>query len=229
MVRGAQFEVEHQMRLTEVLARVARERVGARRPGPFITVSRQLGSGGAEVARRVGQRLGWSVLDRELVERLAERLELSPKMVELMDETRSNWFRDALLSLVEPRLVEQHAYVAMLGKVMLLAVCEGQVVFVGRGANFLLPRDSGLRVLVVAPRRERVERVRVRDGLDARSAERRLDELDEARADFIRRNFAADVNDPHHYDLVLDSHAFGLDGSVELVCAAFKVREVAGG
>ncbi len=224
MVRSRELGVERRMGLDEVLARATAERAPAVGLGPFVTVSRQLGSGGSEVARRVGDRLGWRVLDRELVEQLAERLEVSPKLVELMDETRSNWFREALLSLVEPRLVEQQAYVAVLGKVMLLAAYDGKVVIVGRGANFLLPRSSGLRVLVGAPRAERSRRLAEREKLAATAADRRLDELDQARADFIRRNFGAEVNDPQHYDLVLDSVAFGLEGCVDLVCAALEVK-----
>jgi cytidylate kinase len=221
MVKGLQHGVEHQMRFHEILTRVASEKAEPQRLGPYISVSRQYGSGGAEVATKVARKLGWSTLDRELVDELAHRLDVSPKMLELMDETRSNWFRDSVLNLLEPRLVEQHSYVGKLGRVMLLAAYEGRVVVVGRGANFLLPAGIGLRTLVVAPRDVRLTRLREREQLDQRSAERLLDECDDNRADFIRRNFASDVNDPRHYDLVLDSSAFGIDGSADLICQAF--------
>ncbi len=224
MVKSRESGVESRLRLDEVLGRVADEKAPPRKLGPFITISRQLGSGGAEVANRVGERLGFKVLDRELVEQLAEQLEVSPQMLQLMDETRSNWFRDAILSLVEPRLVEQPSYVGMLGKTMLLASYDGNVVFVGRGSNFLLPPVGGLRVLVVAPRADRMQRVRKREGLDLRGAERRLAELDHGRTDFIRRNFHADVNDPAHYDLVVDTSAFGIEGAVELIARALELK-----
>lgn len=224
MVKSRESGVESRLRLDEVLGRATAERAPSKKLGPFISVSRQLGSGGAEVANLAGKRLGFKVLDRELVEQLAEQLEVSPRMLQLMDETRSNWFRDAILSLVEPRLVEQASYVGMLGKVMLLAAYDGKVVFVGRGANFLLPPKAGLRVLVVGSRADRMRRVREREGLDLKGAERRLAELDQGRADYIRRNFYADVNDPAHYDLVVDTSAFGVDGAVDLVVKALELK-----
>jgi cytidylate kinase len=224
MVKSREVGVERRMALDDILGRVTGEAEKPRQLGSFLTVSRQLGSGGAIVAERVAERLGWTVLDRQLVEKLAEKLEVSPKMIELMDETRSNWFRDAIYSLVEPRLVEQQSYVAMLGKVLLLSAYDGKVVFVGRGANFLLPREAGLRVLVLAPRSDRVARVAERLGLDTKAADRKLDELDHARADFVHRNFYADVNDPQHYDLVINSSIFGIEGSTDVVCAALELR-----
>jgi len=222
MAKGPERGIEYHMRLNDILARVAEERTEPRRLGPWLTLSRQAASGGAEIARRVADQLGWSLLGRELVESLAERLDLSPKMLELMDETSSNWFRDTLLHLFEPRLVEQPSYVTKLSKVMLLAACDGRVVLLGRGANFVLGRENGLRVLVVAPRELRVAHLEERLGLDRRTAERRLDELDENRHDFIHRHFHADVNHPDHYDLVLDASTFGPDGATDLICAAVR-------
>jgi cytidylate kinase len=73
-----------------------------------------------------------------------------------------------------------------------------------------------------------MQRVRQREGLDLKEAERRLAELDHHRADFIRRNFRADVNDPSHYDLVVDSSAFGIEGAVELIARAMELKAAKG-
>jgi cytidylate kinase len=195
--------------------------------GPFLTISRQADSGGAEVARRVGIRLGWAVFDRELVEDVSRRLELEPRMLDLMDETRSNWFNDTLLNLLNSRLVLQDSYVAMVGRVMLMAACEGRVIFVGRGGHILLPRNSGLRVRVVAPRADRLARLCAREGLDADRGSRRLDQLDASRADFVRRHFKAEPDDASLYDLVVDTASFHLDGAVDLICRALHLRSLA--
>ena len=223
-VRPAEF----QMRFRELLERAA----DARKPllerpaqlGPFLTISREVGSGGAEVARLVGLRLGWAVFDKELVEDLARRLELSPQMVELLDETRSNWFHETMLSLMNSRIVLQNNYLSMLGKVMHLAAYEGKVIFVGRGGHLLLPRDAGLRVRVIAPREARLATYRAREELDPDMAERELDRLEAGRADFVRRHFRREPDDPYQYDLVLDSSVFGMEGCAELVCRALELR-----
>ena len=219
-----------QVRFREILQKIASDPASDARPktqlGPFLTVSRQVDSGGAEVAKQVGLRLGWVVFDRGLVDTLARQLDLSPELLELKDETRSNWFTDTLLNLLNSRLVLQDSYVQMLGRIMLLAAYDGRVVIVGRGGHHFLPRDSGLRVRVVAPREVRIERLRTRGGVSTPEAVKQLRELDKNRDDFIRRHFRCRPDDPGQYDLVLDSDTFGIDGAVELVVQALKLRGI---
>jgi cytidylate kinase len=217
-----------QVRFRELMSRAAEaERRDASKPqtiGPYLTVSRQAGSGGAEVARRVGERLGWAVYDRELVDALARKLELAPGMLDLMDETRSNWFNDTLLNLLNSRLVFQDSYVSMIGKIMLLAACDGGCVIVGRAGHLLLPAEFGLRVRVVAPRSDRLKRMSERESIEAESVAARLDRIDESRADFIQRHFHRSPDDPALYDMVVDTGSFGIEGTVELVGAALRIR-----
>ena len=224
---------ELQMRFRNLLEQAAKAREPlVERPaqlGPFLAISREVGSGGAEVARRIGQRLGWSVLDRQLVEDLARRLELSPQMLELLDETRSNWFHETMLNLMNSKIMLQNSFLTVLGKVLHLAAYDGKVIFVGRGAHLLLPRERGLMVRLIAPREVRLAVIREREKLDAAEAGRLLDELEAARAAFIRRHFHRDPDDPSQYDMVLDSSVFGIDGCVELVCRALELRGLAGG
>lgn len=217
-----------QMRFHDILARSVDERGAdelAREDfGPFLTISRQAESGGAEVARLVGSRLGWSVLDKELVEDLARRLKLAPQMLALMDETRSGWFRDTMLNLLNSRLVLQDSYVTMLGRVMLLAAFDGRVVIVGRGAHLILPREHGLTVRVVAPLRARVARLQERERLDAETAKKRIEVTDRSRAEFLRRHFRAGAEETQPFDLVLDAEVFGTAGCAELICTALEMR-----
>lgn len=226
----ATSQVEYQMRFRDLIARAA-EPAGAEVVGPvcgpYLTVSREAGSRGAEVAQRVGDRLGWSVLDRDLVDRLAEDLELEPGVLELLDERRANWLSETLLNLFNSRLVAQHGYIELLGKVLAIAASSGPVVIVGRGAHLILPPDRGFRVRVVAPRDDRVRWIAARDGIDSRSAERRLDEIDAGRHGFVARNFRHNPAEPSLYDLTLNTATLGIDGSVELVVEALKLRGLA--
>ena len=74
----ATSQVEYQMRFHDIMARAAAhadpEVKHQKIFEPFLTISREAGSGGAEVARRVGDRLNWAVLDKELVDSLASDL-----------------------------------------------------------------------------------------------------------------------------------------------------------
>lgn len=223
-----QQAVEFQMRFHELLTRAAAPQQPAPRPviGRYIAISREVATAGVEIARRAASRLGsgWRILDRELVETLARELEVSPTMLELMDETRSNWFSDSLLTLLEPHLTIQDSYVAMLRKIMLLAACDGQVIFVGRGAGFMLPRQTGLRVRLIAPRELRLERFAAERHLEPRAAAKLMREMDEDRDRFVRHHFHCNANDPSLYDLVVDSSALGVDGTAELVRSAYELR-----
>jgi len=226
MVRSASTQVERWMRFQEILERIAAEPTTPQsvsaQLGPFVALSREAGSGGADIGRMLAERLGWALYDRELVEEVAERLQVAPRFVELLDEARTDWFRDALLELVDKRLVHQDTYVRRLGRLMLLAAWEGEAVFVGRGAHLLLPPDNGLLVRVVAPRAFRMTRLAERDGLELEDAAHKMDDLDEARATYLKRNFrqAGDVG----FDLVLDAARLGLEGAVDVIVAGLRAR-----
>ena len=221
---------EFRMRFRRLLERAALDDEQPREPalGPYLTISREAGSGGAEVARRVGKRLGWRVLGRELVQDLAHQLELEPRLLELMDETHIDWFSETLLNLFNSRLVLQGSYVSMLSRSIALAARDGHVVIVGRAANLVLPLEFGLRVRIVAPRGLRVATLTDREGLDLRAAGDRLDKVDANRADFVRRHFHTDAADPHHYDLVIDTARLGIDGTADVICRALELRGLTG-
>jgi len=190
---------ELRMRLRCLLDRVALGDEPLREPalGPYLTVSREVASGGTEVAIRVGERLGWKVLGRELVQDLAHQLELDPRLLDLMDETRVGWFSETLLNLFNSR---------------------------GRAANLILPPEKGLRVRIVAPREFRVAALVDREGLELRAAGNRLDKIDDSRAEFVRRHFRIEAADPYYYDLVIDTFRFGIGASADLICRALEVR-----
>jgi cytidylate kinase len=207
------------MRFSDLLDRVRAEAEAGRepKPGAFITISRQAGCGGAEVARHLGSLTGWPVLDRELIQDLARRLELDPRLLEMVDESRVGWFSETMLSILNPSLIAQDSYLAMISRSISVAVCDRPVIVVGRGGHLLLPADRGLRVRCVAPREQRVRRIAEREGIDPRQAEKRMDAVDRSRADFIRRNFRVDPEDVGHFDLVVDVSRFGIAGAADLL------------
>jgi hypothetical protein len=220
--------LESRMQLDHLLERVQREAAAGRLPAPgsFLTISREVGSGGAEIATRLGAVLGWRVLDRELIEDMARRLELEPRLLSLIDETRVGWFSETLLNLFNSRLVLQGSFVSMLSHSIAAAACDGPVIVVGRAGHLVLPADLGLRVRCVAPWRFRLARVGDADDRDARQSRQRLDEMDAAREEFVRRHFHVDPKDPANYDLVIDTSRFGLDGSVQMIVKALEIREL---
>lgn len=192
--------------------------------GPFVVVTRQSGTGGASFAKKVGEALGWSVLDGEIVDLIADTFHLDGAMVHLLDEAKANWVRDVLGELMPQIVVNRDTYVHHLGKVLRLVALHGRVVLVGRGAQLFLPRSAGLAVRIVAPEEDRVRHVSERDGIEPKAARRRLEDIDRRRSTFVAHYFNRDVNDPLLYDLVLNESTLSVDDMVELVVTACRRR-----
>ena len=188
----------------------------------YLTISREAGTGGTEIATLVGQSLGWEVLDKNLVDRVAEESHLPRFALQLVDETEPSWAYDVLEAWLDPRIVPHEKYLVHLCRVVLAAARRGNVVVVGRGANFLLPRNRGLAVRLIASEKYRLGRIAERLSLDEAAVRRRMIELDHGRRDFVRRFFHHDVSDPHLYDMVLQVDRLGPAGAAEMIVTAYR-------
>jgi cytidylate kinase len=126
------------------------------------------------------------------------------------------------LPLREEHYAPQEAYLDHLAKLVEAIGRAGDSLVVGRGAGFLLPRESTLLVRVIAPLKFRAERLAERMGVSVRTARRAARDLDRRRQQFERTMYRIDVNDPHNYDLVLDSNSLGIAISAEIIIRAVE-------
>jgi cytidylate kinase len=187
-----------------------------------VCISRESGAGGGTIARMVADRLGWKVYDREILEVIAHRMEVSHDVVLALDELSPGLVQDWLLPLREEHYAPQEAYLDHLAKLMLAIGSAGESVIVGRGANFMLPRGEVLAVRVIAPLKVRAQRLSEKMGVSVRTARRAARDLDQRRLRFARTMYRADAADPHHYDLVLDSASLGLSIAAEVIVRAVQ-------
>jgi len=190
------------------------------RTGPFVSVSRQTGADGEHIARVVGEKLGWDVLDKELLDFMTQRYNMPRDMLDFVDETKANWFYDVLGAFASSRIVSQDKYVVHLKRIICLAALHGKVVIVGRGANCVLPRTSGLAVRIVAPKRQRVENIMERRQFSEQEAMAHIDEVDSGRNEFCRRHFHRDVDDPLNYDLLINTGKVSPEMAADLIVDA---------
>ncbi len=162
----------------------------------YVAISREAGTNACDVARLLGQKLGWEVLDRALLDRVAERLHEPRSMLDLVDETHSNWAYDVLGAFIDRQIVTHEKYVAGLTRVVRAAGRRGKVVIVGRGAQFLLPPDRGLTVRLLAAEKFRTEQLMKRFSLDQPHARQLMLKTDHDRREFVSRYFHRDTSDP---------------------------------
>ena len=172
--------------------------------GPYLTISREAGAGGSQIARLVGEAIGWEVLDRKLLECVAERYHTSPAVLELVDETTTNWITEIFGNWLDPASVSQMQYVCRLSRVILMAARAGKVIYVGRGAQFVLPHERGLSVRIVAPQKYRVQQIMERRHLSFEEARDYVVKTDAGRQECARQYFHHDIADPHLFDLVVN-------------------------
>jgi cytidylate kinase len=172
----------------------------------------------------VGRQLDWKVYDHELVEAIAHRMEVAPDEVRGIDELAPSVVQDWILPLREEYYAPQEAYLDHLAKLVEAIGRAGESIIVGRGANFMLPREETLAVRIIAPLKARAPRLAERMQVSLRTARRAASDLDRRRKQFDRTMYRADSADPHNYDLVLDSDSLGLD-----IAAALIVRAVEAG
>jgi cytidylate kinase len=185
-----------------------------------LCISREAGAGGGAIARLVGQRLGWKVFDHELLEAIAHRMELPIDDVRSFDELAPSVVQDWLLPLREEHYAPQEAYLDHLAKLIEAIGRAGESVLVGRGAGFMLPRETTLSVRIIAPLRVRSLRLAERMGVSVRTARRAAKDLDRRRAQFDRTMHRMDSADPHCYDMVLDSSSLSLEITAEVIVQA---------
>jgi cytidylate kinase len=192
--------------------------------GPWLTVSRQIGSGGSELATALARALGWDLLDRQMVAEVAKLEHASPSTVKAHDEHPTGPVRDYLAHLLVPDDPGQLRILERMAAIAVDRARKGRVVFVGRGVNWILDRRYGLRLRAVAPFELRVAAVAERDRLGRAEAERRVRSNDAEQAAFIRATFDRDINDPLGYDLVLNLGDLGVPAAAAIVTTAIERR-----
>ena len=170
----------------------------------------------------VGTRLGWKVYDHEILDVIAQRMEMPLDEVRAFDELAPSVVQDWILPLREEHYAPQEAYLDHLAKLVEAIARAGDSVLVGRGAGFMLPREATLMIRVVAPLKVRAERLSERMGVSVRTARRAAKDLDRRRYQFERTMYRVDPTDPHNYDLVLDSHSLGLSIAAEVIVHAVE-------
>lgn len=200
----------------------------------LVTVSREVGAGGSELAEALGQELGWPVLDRDIAHRVASRLALEDATVERLDEHPPSWLaRIANALLLAPpespvgietgKILDPDAVKRTVDHVISDAGKSPPVVIVGHGGQLMFAtRPGSVHVRLVAPVESRIARLRARYGWDEAHALAELERTDRDRVAYVQRYHHRDVRDPQLYDLVINTGRIGIAAAVALVAARVR-------
>jgi cytidylate kinase len=198
-------------------------------PAKFtIAISRQRGAGGSRVAAELGTLLNWPVYDRNLIETIVEDTGVRAQLVESVDERRSNWFRECLEAFIGAPTISGIKYAHRLAQVLTSLAAHGDCIIVGRGASFLLPLSSTLRVRLVAPLKQRIAHIREDQQMSLHDAARHVTQIDSQRNAYVKEFFHKDPCDAELFDLVLNTARFSHSQCAELIVEAMDKIAVGG-
>jgi cytidylate kinase len=201
----------------------------------IVTIEREYGSGGGEIAQLLAKQLGWKLWDELLTEEIARLAECPKAVVEVREERTDplyyRLFRSFLrgsyegsLNAHKLKVVDSDSILKITERVVQQAAKTGNSVMVGRGSqHFLRNRQDTLRVFVYAPRENKVRRLVAR-GKSEKEAEQLVDTIDLERADFIQKYFGVDWPNRAVYHTMINT-AMGDEAVVQIILDFMKTLD----
>jgi cytidylate kinase len=198
----------------------------------IVTIEREYGSGGGEIAQLLATQLGWKLWDQLLTEEIARLAHCSKAVVEVREERTDplyyRLFKSFLRGSYEGsqnahklNVVDSESILKITEQVVQHTAKRGNSVIVGRGSqHFLRDRSDTLRVFLYAPRENKVRRILAR-GKTQSEAEQLVDSVDRERHDFIQKYFNVEWPDRAIYHTMINT-AIGDDAVVHMILDLMK-------
>lgn len=201
-----------------------------------ITISRELGSGGRTVGRKLAQALGVRYSDKELIHELMKRFNLTISGIEKLKGEKKTWISDFIqmvapipkISMItgsaskfvtefRPDVTSDDIFKAE-SEILQAIAAEGSCVIAGRSGFYVLRDCPGnLNIFITASKQHRVERVSRKQGLTEEEAAILIDKIDRDRNNYIERYTGTSRYDLRNYHLVLNMDTLTEDKAVELI------------
>jgi len=201
----------------------------------IVTIEREYGSGGGEIAQLLAKQLGWKLWDQLLTEEIARLAECPKSVVECREEkTDPLYYRlfksflrgsyEGSLNAHKLNLVDSECILKFTERVVQHAAKTGNSVIVGRGSQqFLRNRQDALRVFLYAPREDKVRRLLAR-GKSEKDAEQLVDTVDRERVDFIQKYFHTEWPDRSIYHTMINT-AIGNEAVLHMILDLMKTLD----
>lgn len=206
---------------------------------PVITISRQYGSGGKEIAMRICEILGYSYFDKTLMARVASEVGLSEN--EIVDFSEDNYKMRSLFerlfgrrrrsdawgaesgAALQVELLDDAQSVNLVKDTVIAAHRHDNIVIVGRGGQAILQHEPGvLHVRITAPLGARTMRVKEREYLDLDDATALVKSKDQNAAAYLQHFFDIDWDNPLLYHLSINTGKWEVEDATDIIINALS-------
>lgn len=192
---------------------------------PTICFSRKIGVGALEIADLLAPKIGYSVVDREMIEYIAKEKKLSEKTVAYFDERYPGKINELMSFLTAEQSFVKSDYIRYLFKAVLAIAGLSPTIFVGRGAHLILPRDRLLAVRFICSDNYRINRLAGMLTCAPEEAEAKLTEVDKEQRAFFKKAFKKKEAIPSEFDLVINcDYISKAQDAADIVECAFKKK-----
>jgi cytidylate kinase len=187
---------------------------------PLVTITRSLGSGELEIARRIADELDVTLYDDFELKEAALKMGIRSEDLKSLDE-KAPGFIDRIFSRT-PEL-----YVEFMEAVVYEVARQGEGVIMGHGSQILL-RDFGcaLHVFMHASEAARIQNLMTQQGLSKEAAEKLIRKSDHEQRGFFRYTFNMRLSDPSLYDLIINTEKMGSDAATKIILEAARSEEI---
>lgn len=192
----------------------------------IITIGRQHGSSGREIARLLAEKLNYKCYDKEIVDEAANHSDFSRDLIDAFDEKRMSAFilHAGGYGLNENFRLNMQVVSAQFEAMRNIAE-KGNCIFVGRCADYILrDHDDLISVFILGDMDERLKCLERRQGLDEAEARKKIKEVDKDRSSFYRYYSDQTWGDAQNYDMCINSSKLGVEGTVQTILSYIKAR-----
>lgn len=194
--------------------------------GLTVALAREAGGRGTDIARAVGERLGWQVYAQESLDHLVRDEMARDELLADLPAGAIEWADVKLGVLLSSRKLIPSSIASDTARLLFALAARGEVVIIGRGAGFVLPPESTLHVRIIAPRSERARYLGDWMRLSPAEAEVEVSARDDARDKFLQQIHDGDPHDPLLYDITLNSSRLGVEACTNIIVNAVNDRHL---
>jgi cytidylate kinase len=211
-----------------------------------VTISRQFGSGGAEIGRLVAEASNLQYIDSQILSEVAGQLGVDTQHVEQQDEQSSDMvghvlqairssnpfsanYTSLFSTLTNQENAHESAYLHITQKVILEIASKGNAVIVGRGSQFLLhnaPRT--LHISIYCPLPYRIDNIMKQQQMNHEAAKQLIEKRDYEQDSYLRRYYGSDGHQSGLYHLLINTSLFSPKLVAEFICQSLHVIKAIG-